>query len=456
MMEEKTSVLRNSVPSFSISFSSANIDLGLRLPHSDTIPDDQALDERTSRSIPDKYYAKYAGDTPDGGLKAWSVIVASMLTTFCTFGYVNTWGIFQDYYERVLLSDSSPSAIAWIGSITFIFLPALVTGRLFDLGYFKIPYLIASCGLIVCTFLTAECTQYWQFFLVQGLLTGLFSGIILPQALSVVSHWFCKKKGMALGIVSIGTSLGGTMFPIAGQNLIPVVGFKWTVRVFGFMMLVALGIASLAIDRRLPPVNVKGGLFNLSAFRNPAYTIYCIAGVACPLGLYTTLTYLPVSASAVGVSNNFTFYLTAISNAASGVGRLSAGFLADYIGPLNVMIPLTSLVGVLTFVWPYASSQGQLIAISVIYGIACGTYVSVFVVPPMAMGDVGDVGRRVGMFLSISSLGTLAGTPISGAINARTGGFHGPGFYAGGVVLFSVLLLLVVRHLQLGRLYGKC
>ncbi|KIO04205.1 hypothetical protein M404DRAFT_1000711 [Pisolithus tinctorius Marx 270] len=377
----------------------------------------------------------------------------------CSLGYVNsTWGIFQDYYERVLLPDESPSAIAWIGSvqITLMFLPGLITGRLFDLGHFKIPYFIASCGLVVCTFLTAECKQYWQFFLVQGLFTGLFSGIIYIPALSVVSHWFSKNKGRALGIVSIGSSLGGVLFPIAGQNLIPLVGFKWTIRTFGLMMLIALGIANLTIDRRLPPVNVQGGLLNLAAFRNPAYSIYCISGIACSLGLYTALTYLPVSANAVGVSSNFSFYLVAIANAASGFGRLSAGLLADHIGPLNVMMPFTGLAGILTFAWPYASNQGELIAISLTYGFASGTYVSLVVAPLIAMGNVDDVGRRVGMYMTIAALGTLAGTPISGAINARTGGFKDPGFYAGGVVMFSVLLLFVVRYLHLGQLYGKC
>lgn len=261
---------------------------------------------------------------------------------------------------------------------------------------------------------------------------------------------------MALGIVSIGSSLGGVLFPIAGQNLIPIVGFKWTVRIFGFTMLVALGITNLAIDRRLPPVNAKGGLLNLPAFRNPAYTIYCISGITCSFGLYTMLTYLPVSATAVGMSDSFSFYLVAISNGASGFGRLSAGFLADRIGPLSAMIPFTALLGILTFAWPYASSQGALIGVSVLYGIAFGAYVSLIVAPAMAMGDVSDVGRRVGMFMTIAALGTLVGTPISGAINARTGGFKDPGFFAGGVVIFSVLLLFVVRYLQLGRLYGKC
>ncbi|KAI6035996.1 major facilitator superfamily domain-containing protein [Pisolithus microcarpus] len=381
-----------------------DMELGYTPAEPDTAPDDEKIDEKISLDITDKY-TKYA----DG--------------------------------------------------VAFIFLPGLVTGRLFDLGHFKIPFFTASCGLIVCTFLTAECKQYWQFFLTQGLFTGLFSGVIYGQAISVVSHWFSKKKGMALGVVTIGSSLGGVLFPIAGQNLIPLVGFKWTVRIFGFTMLVALGITNLkrrAIDRRLPPVNAKGGLFNLPAFRNPAYTIYCISGITCSFGLYTMLTYLPVSATAVGMSDTFSFYLVAISNAASGFGRLSAGFLADRIGPLSAMIPFTALLGILTFAWPYASSQGALIGVSVIYGIAFGAYVSLIVAPAMAMGDVSDVGRRVGMFLTIAALGTLVGTPISGAINAGTGGFKDPGFFAGGVVIFSVFLLFVVRYLQLGRLYGKC
>ncbi|KAI5988001.1 MFS general substrate transporter [Pisolithus marmoratus] len=310
------------------------------------------------------------------GWKAWSVIAA--------FGYVNTWG---DYYERY----------------TFIFVPGLVTGRLFDLGHFKIPYFIASCGL---------CKHIGNFFLAQGLFTGLFSGIIFSPAISLVSHWFSKKKVVALGITAAGSSLGGTLF-----GLMEILRFKWTVRVFGFMTLVTLGITNPYI--RLPPVNVKGGMFNLSAFRSPAYTLYCISGITCFLGIYTALTYLPSVLQAVGVSTKFSFLLLRcpIANAASGFGRLSAGLLADRIGPLNVMIPFTGLAGILTFAWPYASGQGALIGVSVIYGFASGTYVSLIAAPPMAMGDVGDVGRR--------------GTPISGAINARTGGFKDPGFYAG-------------------------
>ncbi|KAG6380143.1 major facilitator superfamily domain-containing protein [Boletus reticuloceps] len=183
-------------------------------------------------------YAKYAGDPPDGGLKAWSVILACVRYRFLhsVLGtYRNDRGlcvqdrfddIFQAYYEEVILSNESPSDIAWIGSVQYalVFLPGLVTGRLFDIGYFKMPYFFASCLLVACTFLVAECKVYWQFLLAQGLGIGLASGILFGPALGIVSHWFSKRRGLALGVTAIGSSVGGTVFPIAAQKLIPEVG----------------------------------------------------------------------------------------------------------------------------------------------------------------------------------------------------------------------------------------
>ncbi|KIM56189.1 hypothetical protein SCLCIDRAFT_133204 [Scleroderma citrinum Foug A] len=388
--------------------------------------------DKASPAVIDKY-SKYAGDPPDGGAKAWSVILGASLTTFSSFGYINTWGLYQDYYERVLLPDSGPSAIAWIGSTQYalMFIPGLFVGRLFDLGYLKLPYFIASCLLLTCVFLTAECAQYWQFFLAQGLGGGLASGILFGPAVGVIRHWFSKRSGLALRVLAVGSSIGGTVFPIVGQNLIPLVGFKWTVRIFGFILLIALGIGNITIDRRLPPVNALGGLFNWTAFRNPAYTVYCIAGIFCFLGIYTEMTYLSVYAIEIGVTNKFAFYLVAIANASSGVGRLSAGWLADRVGPLNVIIPFTAAAGVITLAWPFATSQSSLIGVSVVYGVALGAYVSLLVAPVFAMGEVGDVGRRTGMFLTVTALGMLIGPPISGAINARTGGFKEVAYYAG-------------------------
>ena len=71
------------------------------------------------------------------------------------------------------------------------------------------------------------------------------------------------------------------------------------------------------------------------------------------------------------------------------------------------------------------------LSFEILYRFFSGSYVSLLGNPIMDMGVTEDVGRRLGMFLSILSIGALAGPPISGAIGTATGGFKDVGFYAG-------------------------
>ncbi|KAI5124365.1 hypothetical protein M0805_008969 [Coniferiporia weirii] len=379
-------------------------------------------------------------DFPDGGLRAWLVVFGGICTTFSSFGFVNSWGAFQSYYQQNLLQDTSASDIAWIGSIqySFTFLPSIITGRLFDLGYFKLPLFLASCLMIIATFLTAQCTEYWQFVLCQGVAIGLASGVIFGPTLAVISHWFKKRRGLALGIIACGSSTGGTILPIVVNQLVGKIGellclfnlFPWTMRVIGFILILTLGVSNFTLTRRLPPVNVSGGLLNLRSFKSLPYTIYTLSGFLAFLGLYTVLTYIDVSAAVNGVDGEFAFYLVSIANATSMLGRLGAGFLADKIGAINIMSPFTLVAGILTYIWPFVHGKSGYIAVAVVYGLSSGAYVSLIAAPMIALGDTGDVGRRTGMYMSVLAIGALAGPPISGAINVATGGYKAVGIYA--------------------------
>ena len=104
------------------------------------------------------------------------------------------------------------SCSAWIGSIqvrilifcscgsspldqfTLFLLPALISGRLFDLGYFRSTLILASINLIVCTVLVAECHEFWQLLLCQGFGVGvsLHNTILLFRTsfhVSVISRY---------------------------------------------------------------------------------------------------------------------------------------------------------------------------------------------------------------------------------------------------------------------------
>ncbi|KAF9532831.1 MFS general substrate transporter [Crepidotus variabilis] len=417
---------------------------------------ESACDSRIS-CTKDEYESPQEEDYPDGGLRAWLVVAGAMCNSFATFGYANSWGVFQSYYQEELLIHTSPSSIAWIGSIQYalMFLPGLIVGRLFDQGYLRAVYLPSSAVIVIATFLVAECKEYWHFLLCQGIAIGLASSGVFSSTPAIIAHWFKKRRGVAISFYAIGVSLGGTILPIVARFLIASVGFRWAMRTFGFILMVALGMSNLLLRRRLPPGKVEGGLVNLTAFKYAPYSFYCLSGLIIFLGLYTLLTYVAVTAVSIGISQEFAFYFVAIANASSLAGRFMGGVACDRLGAMNTMIPTTIASAAITYGWPYARTKGSLIAVTVLYGYFSGIYISLTTLPLMAMGETADVGRRIGMFFSIMAVGSLAGPPISGAISSGPGGFAAVGFYAGSCMLVGVGLITVSRYLILGRWMGK-
>ncbi|KAG8950796.1 hypothetical protein FRC03_012740 [Tulasnella sp. 419] len=153
-------------------------------------------------------------------------------------------------------------------------------------------------------------------------------------------------------------------------------------------------MALLLMRRRLPPVHVSGGLFNLRAFHFAPYTIYVGASCVAYLGLYTELTYIDVSGVLYGLSPGYSFYLVSIANAGSLIGRLISGPLCDKFGNLNVLIPFNVVTAITTFVWPFCRTKAGLSVISAFYGAALGAFASLVGIPVASLGETGDVGRR--------------------------------------------------------------
>ncbi|KAL7417054.1 major facilitator superfamily domain-containing protein [Mrakia frigida] len=393
---------------------------------------------------------------PDGGVRAWFVVAGALHMTFATFGFTNAWGVFQAYYETDLLSTSNPSSIAWIGSLQYclIFLPAVIMGRLFDTGTFIVPYTISALTYTVSVILIAQCKEYYQFVLCQGVLLGLSAGVMFGPTLAIVSHWFHKKRAMAYGVVACGSSIGGTIFPIMVRKLIPIIGFQWTIRACALIVLYCVTFGWCTLRPRLEPKNVAGGLFNFAAFRRPAFSLYVLGCFLVMSGLYTPLTYLDVAGARIGLGE-FSSYLVAIANAFSLVGRLVPGFYADKVGPVNILIPFSAISGILIFAWPYCVSKASLIVFSALMGIATGAFVSLFSPGVAQLGETHDIGRRMGMLTTCLAAAALIGPPISGAILSKTESFLSVASFAGTVVLAGTVVMLGARFALLKRWWGK-
>ncbi|KEY73490.1 hypothetical protein S7711_03658 [Stachybotrys chartarum IBT 7711] len=394
------------------------------------------------------------GPPPDGGYMAWLQCLACHLVVANTWGSVTSFGVFQSYYTDTL--DRSASDISWIGSLaTFLlFFVGTLTGRLTDAGYFRLIFATGTFLLLLGIFTTSLAVTYWQVMLSQGLSMGLGNGFLFCPIIVVLSSYFAKRRALAVGIGACGGAVGGIIYPLMVRQLLPQIGFPWTVRAIGLIQLITMGVANIIAKPRLKP-RKAGPLIELSAFRELEYTFYAIGAFLNFLGLYFPYFYLTAySREELNPPLSYTssLNLLLLLNGVSIIGRLLPNYLADRVGLVNVFIPTSLIASILIFGWIGVRTPSALYGWSVLYGIASAGIQSLF---PAALSslttDLQRLGVRIGMIFTIVSFATLTGPPIAGAIISSGAGYPGAQVFAGSSIALGCGFLCLAKVARMRR-----
>ncbi|KAM0747067.1 MFS general substrate transporter [Meredithblackwellia eburnea MCA 4105] len=388
---------------------------------------------------------------PDGGLRAWATVAGAWCVSFTTWGFTNSFGVFQ-VRTQIALGRNFASDISWIGSfqLSMVLFGAVIAGKAFDAGYVR--WLLIGGTIIYAASLVglSFATTYTQIFLAQGVGAGVACGILFLPAASSVSHHFLKRRATALGIFATGSSIGGVVYPILENKLFTggKVSFGWIVRAVAFLTIGLLIIACLTITTRLPP-RKGGAIIDFKHFKDPAFTFYIVGAFLIIWGLYTPMFYLQSYAVKNGVDQNSAFYALSILNAASLFGRLIPNYLADKYGPLTILTPNCILSGILIFLWlPMGKSEAGVIIFAILFGFTSGAYQSMFPASIASMTpQMNQIGIRIAMAFLMVGFAGLTGTPISGAIIT-----HQKGSYVGAAVCSGVMVLVGSGLVAVARL----
>lgn len=133
--------------------------------------------------------------------------------------------------------------------------------------------------------MTSLCKTYWQLLLAQGVCVGVGNGLTFVPSVALASTYFLKNRSMALGVTGSGTATGGLVFPAIAQRLLPTIGFAWTVRVMGFVMLFGTVAAALLFKPRLPP-RKSGPIVEWTAFAELPYMLFAMSTFFLFWGVY--------------------------------------------------------------------------------------------------------------------------------------------------------------------------
>lgn len=227
---------------------------------------------------------------PDGGKDAWLCVLGGIFAFTAGVGFINSFSVFQAYYRQNTLRGHSDDDIAWIGSIQLwgAFFFGLPAGKMSDKFGPKLPLAIGTFFIVFGTMMASISKEYYQFILSQGLCSAIGYGLCFTPALSVPSTWFLKKRGLAIGLVVSGTSIGGVIWPIAINRMLNFDGVSlgWTLRMVGFLQL-ALMIASTILMKSRLPRNMLKDPPPITKFLTDRTTgIFVFAGFLMFLGLY--------------------------------------------------------------------------------------------------------------------------------------------------------------------------
>ncbi|KAL5342658.1 major facilitator superfamily domain-containing protein [Aspergillus crustosus] len=396
------------------------------------------VDERAQPEKSPQSHERPASPSPsppslpeEGGLRGWLQVLSTLFILFNIWGLAFAFGSFQSFYVLDFLPTTTPSAISWVGTIQswLLIIGGLVSGPLFDLGHYRLLMLVGSFLSVLGIMMLSLATKYYQIVLSQGICTGLGFGLLYIPSITLVSRSFVRKRSLALGVSTAGAPAGGVIYTLMFEQLIPKVGFAWTVRIIGFVMLVLFIAAGLMLlwgtgtegTNTTPIPNSQQRprkLFDMAALKDLPFWNFTVANFFLYLGYMTPFYYLPIYAETkLGASRSLGLYVLIISQASSIIGRVVITTVAHYWGAMIPWIFCGVASGVLCIAWMSATSLARFILFAAFYGAISGALVplppSVF---PHICPDPTALGAWLGMTQSITSFATLIGAPIAGAL----------------------------------------
>ena len=402
----------------------------------------------------------YADKPADGGLTAWLQVLACFFIFMNNFGLASAFGVYQAYYELVLLKEHSASSIAWIGTVqaSLTLLVGVASGPLFDRGYFFVVVTGASIGLVFSFMMLSLCSVYWQIMLCQGVLAGICTGMLYIPSVAQIPQYFDKHLGLALGSVLAGAPVGGIVYPLVFKRLILSVGFGWATRAIGLFSLGLLLIAIILVKPlTLPNKPVK--VFDPAMFRNVYYITFIIvawlgfAGIMVPYFDCGTFWW-----------NNFdhdlnsAFYTLLILNAGNFFGRFiltaitDSKYITRTIGPEGILVLSVGVMMVLGFSWIAVTTREAYYAWLVLTGFFSAPAACM---PPLMLKFLapsrGVFATCLGVVYASAGLGALVGVPIANAVQGQN--YLGTQMFVGTIaavaLVFSFITAMGVRKNRL-------
>ncbi|NWW54238.1 MOT2 protein, partial [Pedionomus torquatus] len=408
---------------------------------------------------------------PDGGY-GWVVVVSAFMVMGLTAAVLKTFGLF--FVEIQQHFDELASTTSWITSVTIaIFHLGAPVASSLCVRYTHRAVVITG-GLLAFLGMALGflgLNMPWMY-ATTGFLQGLGISFSWTPAISIVSHYFSKKRALANAIASAGECAFAFTFGPFFQWLISQYGWKGALLIIAGIQLnicvcgvlmrplassclleashseteTPLGNGASKINKEdKSPITQK--TFNWMLVRRPEFVLYAIFGILAAMSFFVPPLFLVPLSYSLGIDESWTASLLSILAMVDFAGRLLCGWYANLhvTKTVHLLTMTITLISTSLMLLPLANNYLSLAIFTGFYGFF---FVAVHITVLADVVGMPDFDSALGLFMLIRSTGGFVGPPLAGLIVDMAGDYRAGFYMAGATLVLSAGFLITLDQLQ--------
>jgi MFS family permease len=378
---------------------------------------------------------------------AWiRLFVALVLGTIGSIGmwsYVVVLSPVQADFGILRNEASMPYTAAMIG---FAF-GGVAMGRLLDRFGILLPA-ISGTLLTVAGFIGAGYAPNIWLLVLAHLVIGFGCSGTFGPIVSDMSHWFKKRRGIAIGIASCGNYASGAIWPPIVQHFVTTEGWRATHIGIGIFCLVSMIPLALMLRRPSPvdhaDVGAGAGRGTLGLKPNTLQALLAVAGIGCCVAMAMPQVHIVAYCGDLGYGPARGAEMLSLMLGLGLIARVASGSIADRLGGLAALMIGSALQAFALLLYLGFNGLTSLYIVSGLFGLFQGGIIPMYAVIVREYFPPKDAGIRTGVALMFALFGMALGGWMSGAIFDLTGSYRAA--FANGFV-WNLLNLAIIGWL---------
>jgi MFS family permease len=395
--------------------------------------------------------------------RSWIVATVALICLGMSFGgpLISTVGL------KTIAADmggarSVPalgSSLAWLGSAVGGLLMGRVAHR------FGIRWTVIGGGVAVFVGLAVSTMGgAWHLYVGHGLFIGLLGIAGLNAPLYVyVSHWFERRRGSALALLSSGNYIAGMLWPSLFEYTIARWGWRTTMLGYGAIELVLVAVLAALFLRpapqAAPPAAAAeaartGRVFGWKP--NVVFVMLAVAGFLCCVPMAMPQGHLVALCSDRGLSAAMGAIMLSVLLGVAFLSRQAWGVVSDRIGGIRTALISSFMQAIAVSGYLYVQQQFGLFTVSIAFGLGFSALIPAYVLAVREIFPPREAYWRVPTMLLMTGSGMATGGWLAGFLYDHFG-HYGPAFALGvafNIVNLVILLALVLRQRTASRMVG--